>query len=460
MDAVAALAHNVVTAFYDDLPHVTVAHTRKAILDTLGTLLGGYNAPGCAGVVGLVREWGGTPESTIPAHGFKSTVLNAAMVNSMMARALDFDNGMDRGMHPSASSVPTAIAVAERVGRIDGKSLIAAIALGEDVAARLNFALNKPKGFDPTGICMALGTAATAGKLMGLGEKQLQDALGLAFNQAGGSFQSNIDGALSVRMIQGFASHSGIISALLAQKGLTGTHNTIEGQYGFFNLFSGDGGNASLLTEGLGRSFWGEKAVFKRYPSCGATLGATEATLALVAEHGIDADNVQEISVEVSRSSYSLAGRPFEVREKPEVDAQFSLAYTIANALVRKSSRLEHFTEEAARDEIVFDQTRKVRTMINDDLMKAGCSQSTLLRLKTKDGQHYEQLVQYPKGRPENPLTMEELQDKFRECVARYPDQLFARKVDRIIEMVEHLEEVTDINDLVALLSVKEGVAC
>ena len=174
----------------------------------LGTTIAGANAEGCEALVRQVRQWGGRKEATILIHGGKVPAYNAALVNSAMARALDFCDGMVPGMHVGSSSVPTALAAAELAGGCSGKEFLAALVVGTEIASRLN-AVSVYDGFDPTGVCTIFGATAIAGRILGLDTKQMADALALAFNKAGGSMQSNIDGSLAVRVIQGLVSSRG-----------------------------------------------------------------------------------------------------------------------------------------------------------------------------------------------------------------------------------------------------------
>jgi 2-methylcitrate dehydratase PrpD len=169
----------------------------------------------------------------------------------------------------NAASVPAALAVAEIRGDVSGKELLTAIVAGEDFAARVHMATSEYGGFGPTGVCGILGLAVMAGRLLGLDEKQALDALAIAFNRSAGSFQPNIDGALMVRVMEGLASRSGIESALLAQRGITGGEDTLQGTYGYFHLFSKDRYDTEILTHKLGKEFLGAReTTIKKYPTC------------------------------------------------------------------------------------------------------------------------------------------------------------------------------------------------
>ena len=447
MDIIERLVDNVIDTKYEDLPDEAIKATKRNIIDTIAVLVAGSTAPGCETLVNLVREWGGKEESTVLIHNGKVPALNAALVNSVMARALDFDNGMAGGMHPSASIVPTALAVAEMCGSIDGREFLTTITLGDDLAARINRATNPSRfGFDPTGTSLVFGTAAISGRILGLDREKMLDALGIAFNQAAGNMQSNIDGTLTVRLIQGLTSRAGILSAILAQRGITGVRNILQGVYGFFHLFAHDKVNLEALTDGLGEKFEGVTTIYKKYPSCGATLATTDAALELCSEHNIEPGEVAEITVNVSQWVYHLVGRPFEIRSSPEVDAQFSIPYTVANALVRRSSTIKHFTEEFVRSPEIIELAEKVHLVV------AQMPEYMRMEIKMRDGDCWSKSIKYPRGFPQNPLTDEEFKEKWEDCVAYTPKPLPEGNFEKLAKMVNKMEEVDDVSKMVELL--------
>ena len=452
-DLMQSLARNVVETSYDRLPSEALRWAKLGFLDTIGVLVAGSHSAGCQAVIDLVREWGGTAESTILIHGGKVPAQNAAMVNSVMARALDFDYVALKGMHLGASSIPTALAVAEKRGGVSGKEFLAAVVAGEDLAMRIHLATSYA-GFDPTGVAMVFGASAIAGKLLGLTESEMLDALGIAFNRAGGSFQSNIDGSLAVRVIQGLTSKDGIESALLAQKGITGVSHVLQGTWGFFHLFSKIEPDLGAVVDGLGQEYRVNRIWFKRFPSCGATLSATDATLELVVEHDIRPEQVKEVVVKMyGPATYNLVGKPFEIRRNPEVDAQFSVSYTVANAILRRGSRIENFFAGSVRNDRVVELAGKVQATIDREVKEmGGMHGSVIIEILLEDGNKYRKFVKSPKGVPDNPLSEGELRQKFADCMASAPVALPSGAQSEIVSMIDHLEEVDNIVDIIPLL--------
>jgi 2-methylcitrate dehydratase PrpD len=375
-----------------------------------------------------------------------------------MARALDFCDGMVPGMHVGSSSIPTALAAAELAGGCNGKEFLTALVVGTEIASRLN-AVSVYDGFDPTGVCTIFGAAAIAGRILRLDTKQMVDALALAFNKAGGSMQSNIDGSLAVRVIQGFVSQSGIISAQLAQGGITGPKNFLEGIYGYFHLYAKDKHDTQTVTGALGERFEMEKTLFKRYPSCGGTLAPTDAVLTLVNEKKFAADQIARIDVKVSPHVHKLVGGLFEVGENPKVNAQFNIQYCVANALLRRSSRLRHFDEADIRDPKIMELVKVIHVTPEpslDDPASAKFSIAAHVKVTTKGGDVYDtKSADIPRGHPGNPLTREEHLERFRDCLDYADHPPAAKSIEKLLSMVNRLEEVEDVRSLIPLLLVK-----
>ena len=445
------LAEYVSEAKFEDLPNEPVDTIKNVILTILGTTIAGATAEGCQEVVNQVKEWGGKEEATILIHGGKVPAYNAALANSVMARAVDFCDGMIPGIHLGSSSVPTALATAELTGGCNGKEFLTALVVGSEVAARLNLSASAYNGFDPTGICSIFATAAIAGKILELNSKQMLDALALAFNRSGGSFQSNIDGSLAVRVIQGFVSQSGIMCAQLAQRGITGPKNFLEGVYGYFHLYAKDEYDATAVLAELGKRFKMNNLLFKKYPSCGGTLASTDAILELIRENKLVPEEIDQILVKVTPAIYNLTGHPFKIGENPKVDAQFSIQYCVANALLRKAPELEHFDEPYIRDPRIIELIKKIQ-VIPDAALKERGHRTADMRVTTKDGRSYHTIVDTPRGYPENPLTEEEHHERFRSCIRYGGKPLPEENIEKIVSLVNQLETVKDVRILIPLL--------
>jgi 2-methylcitrate dehydratase PrpD len=436
---------------FEEIPPEAIYTAKNVVLTVLGTIIAGANTGGINTLVNQVKEWGGKEEATILMHGGRVPAHHAGFINSVMARALDFDDAMIPGAHVGASTVPTALAVAELIGGCSGQEFLAALVLGSEVSARLNLSDEQYNGFDPTGVCSVFATSAVAGRLLGLNPRQVLNALALAFNKAGGSYQSHIDGSLAVRLTQGFVSQNGIICAQLAQIGMTGPQNFLNGIYGYFHLYGKDKSNTVAVLDGLGKRFEFVNTMFKKYPSCGATQASTGVILALAGEHHLTPEEVLFIDISVTPSTYRLAGKQFAIGDNPKVDAQFNIQYCVASALLRKGSRLEHFDEAAVREPQISEIIKRIH-VFGDPALDARGHTAVNMQVKTRGGQLYSKNQDIASGFPGNPLTKEEHLDRFRGCIEYagkyYPQQ----NMSKIVSLVDRLEKIEDICTILPLL--------
>ncbi|HLS97926.1 MAG TPA: MmgE/PrpD family protein [Porticoccaceae bacterium] len=441
------LAHWLVNTRYQDLPQPVVAQMKLLVKTIIGTTVAGATAEGCLAVVEQVRDWGGKGEATVLIHGgAKVPAHNAVLANSVMGRALDICDGMAPGIHIGTSVVPIALAMAEAVGGCTGEELITALAVGTELSARIS-AIAEYDGFDPTGIGTQFGAAAVAGRLLKLDASQIHHALALAFNRAAGSFQSNIDGSLAVRFIQGFVSQNGVICAQLAQRGITGPDHYITGLYGYYHLFCKDRRDQATLVDDLGNRWNLYQMGFKSAPSCGCTIAPTDLILDLVNRHPVDPDAVARIDVTVGPPVFKLTGHDFEVGDNPTVNAQFNIQYCVANGLLRRASRLEHFDPARVTDPAVLALTKRIKVHCDDTRIT-----ETTLVITTRDGETLRAQTPGPSGFPPFPLTDEQHRERFEDNIGYGGKPLPRPQVDALVARVAALEGMADVRDLIPLL--------
>ena len=459
MDAIFDFVKSLVGTGYEDIPHAAVNAVKSELLDSLATALGGSSKAGVGELVDMVKEWGGREQSTIIAYGIRCPAPNAAQVNATMIHALDYDDGNPSALvHIGCLTVSTCLAVAERMGKISGKELITTMVLGADFLSRLGLA-SRPggslaaSGWHPTTLYGYLGAAAMAGRIMRLDQARMVNALGIAYHQCAGNSQCLSDGALTKRMGPGLAAKGGITAALMAERGITGAKNSLEGEFGMFNLYHGGDYDAKTLAADLGKRFEGINIGFKPYPCCGLTHSFIDATLSLTSRHNIKAEQVREIMAYAGESTYEICVVPPEVRRSPRniVDAQFSVPWTIAAALVKGKVSLEDFTEEAIKNEEILKISRKVTGQLDPKLSRHGVEPGRVT-IVMKDGVEYTEEVEHPQGSLERPMTFEDCVAKFRECSAYSIKPVSGKTVDKVIELVKQLERRDDATEIIRLL--------
>src|SRR5512136_308627 len=450
---------NLVDFVYDtrfgDIPYSALETVKRQVLAVLGTTIAGATADGCEAAVQLYKELAGKEEATILVYGGRLPAHDAAFVNGVMARALDFCDSMAPGPPPGSAVIPAALAASERAGGCSGQGFISAVAVGTEVSARLNLSEAAYDGFDPTGICVPFGAAAAVARLLNLNRKETWNALAMAFNACGGSFQSHIDGSLGVRFLQGRVAQSGVMSARLALRGVTGPRNFLDGIYGYFHLYGKGLSAGKAGVSELGTRWDLLKLVFKKYPSCALTAGSTEVMLKLIAEENLSADDVEQIEITVPPYTHKLVGHPFEIGDNPKVNAQFSIRYCVANALLRRSSKLAHFEEHLIRDPRIARLTKKINVMADQALEARGHTPLDM-KIVIGSGKEYLRSIDIAPGFPGNELTRKDHEERFRDCVEFAEMSIGLQNAKKIASMVETTERLEDIRLIIPLLISKD----
>jgi 2-methylcitrate dehydratase PrpD len=458
MDIVHRLVENILNVQNDDLPLETIDVTKKCILDTLACVIGGSTAAGSNEIVKYLKEEGGKEESTIFVYGGKVPSPNAVLANSTMARALDFDTVHEgAGVHASATIVPVALAMAEKVGPLRGKDFMTAVALGSDLICRLRSASGSrshtsgwsSETFGP------FGAAAAAGKILGLNEEMLINAMGLALSQAASGLQSFIDGSLAVRLQQGLSARAGLVSAVLAQRGFSGAKNILEGKYGFYPLYFHGDYAPDKLTEDLGKRFEGTYVSFKPFPSCKYTHGPIAAVLEILSEHEIRPEKIRKITVEVNQNAYNICYQPRAKKVVPQsvIDAQFSIPYTVAVGIIKKDVFIDDFTEIAIRDPSALDLSDKVTVEVNPEIDKMDLNVApSIVEIEMYDQKRYSKRIDFVKGHPNHPMTFEDCARKLEKCASFSASLALKGNVGRLIELIYAFEKVDDVSEIMRLL--------
>jgi 2-methylcitrate dehydratase PrpD len=460
MDAIVPLMRSFRATRFEDIPSDAVEAAKKSLLDTLGTTLAGSSAPGSLEVLALVREWAGNREASVINHSDMLPLPNAVFANAVMARALDLDDLHEKAtLHSSATIVPVALGVAEYRKNVSGRSLIAAIVLGNDLTSRLALASRISPAV--TGISYSythgiFGGAAVASRLLDLDETQMLNAMGIAYSQGVGNRQANVDGALTVRVQQGLTAKAGVVSALLAQKGITGAQNVLQGKYGYYTVFERNDYNPDVLTNNLGKQFEGRNISFKLYSCCKFTHGAIEATIEMVKKHGLTTDEIAEIRVGMNQQMFDLVCEPYAMKVNPKtiVDAQFSIYYAVASAVVRGSAFISDFKDQAIQDPKVLEVACRVKPFV-DPLLEREFSTGispTLVAIHLKSGKTLEIRIDQVRGHPQKPVSIEEIFQKYKQCASYAARPLSENQLKLMRETIFDLEKIKDVSLLLGLL--------
>lgn len=439
----AQLARFVVSCRLEEVAPSAVQVIKWVLQAVIGTGVAGAGEEGIGALRDLLLERGGKPEAGTLVYGDRLPATSAAMLNGAMCRALDFCDAMAPGPHFGSAIVPAAFAAAQSLGGCSGKELLTALVVGAEIGARFNLSERMYDGFDPTGIAGVFAATATAGRILGLDEQQMINALALAFNRCGGSFQSHVDGSLAVRLVQGFVAETGVWCAQMAQRGLTGPARFVDGHYGFRHLYARGLRDSDSFVAGLKERWMLETIVFKKFPSCGVTQGVTQQALNAVAALGLKAGELDHAEVRMPPYASKLVGTPFQMGNNPRVNAQFSAQYCVANAILRGAPRLEHFRPEAIADAGLAPLIDKVRVVADAGMDVRGHSAVDLV-VFTTDGRKHSESYDVSPGFPGRGLSAAEHKARFDDCMAYAPRRLPVLQIAAIVDAVQHLEALEE----------------
>jgi 2-methylcitrate dehydratase PrpD len=442
---------------FDDLPADLVTLTKRCVLDTLGVIVGASGlAPEARPIVELVKEMAGNPESSLLGFGGRAPALWATFANGSLAHMLDYD-GLGKG-HVSAATIPAAFAVAEKIGGVSGRDLIASIAAGADLMVRLYRSIPDPQwdmkeGWFATQLFGGIAAAIVAGRLLGLNEEQMEYAAGIAYSQASGSRQMAVGEASHLHGTQaGFGGQAGVLAALLAQRGITGPKEILEGRYGLYKTYIRIQPDWEVLTGRLGTWFPVlESHEFKIWPACGATRTTNAAILQLRQEHGLHGDDVEALVIRGGDLHTEFLSSPIERKRRPEtgVDGKFSLPFTAAAMMVRGHVGLRDYTTAGLNDPAVLAMAQRVRYQ---GPPSDGDAVPTV-EIRTRDGRVLSAQADGLPGDSSHPPSQDMLETKFRDAVSFSDRPVPPGNVEGAIELLSRLDELNDATQIARLLA-------
>ena len=450
------LAEYYLSLKVENIGKEVIAKTKHLILDYLGCVIGGVNLDSSKMIKKCFINQNDKEGCTVVLSG-KAPCEKAAFINAAFSHGLEMDDlNYGAGGHPAVVIMPAAFAMAEKV-KANGLDLLIALITGYDLMYRIGEAANPDsqfkRGLHPTSINGTFGAAMAAASLLKLNKTQVMNAIGIAGSFTSGNLECYADGSLTKRINPGVAAQGGIMSACLAAEGYTGPRWIFEGRSGFLVSYS-DAANSARLTEDLDYSCNGiMKTSFKPYANCRYNHSSIYAALKLLTQHNIDYRDIATVNVKVIEMALRAVCEPKEVKYNPKniVDAQFSLPYSISVALIRGKASIEEYTPEMLYDPEVRGLMSKVTIEHSPELDKIVPQKAfpSEVYIRLKNGKEYYQRVDYCKGDPEEPLTENELVDKFISLAKiNISDE---NRIQSIIEAVRRLDQIP-ANNLIALL--------
>lgn len=437
------LGLHVATTRFSAIPVEALRAAKLNILDTLAVAWAGSDAPGCQEALKVFVNEKGANESTAWAYGVDLPAPAAAFINGMSSAALDYDAlGRESPVHVNVTVLPAAMAVAEKQ-RSSGKDFLAALILGSDVMCRMGAAASHPhRGWSYTSAFGGFGAAAATARLLKLDAMASAHALGMAFIQASGTQQANIEPSLTKRMLSAFGARAGVYAALLAEQGLTAPKEVFEGKFGLYKLYQ-DGDPNRLVGE-LGTRFESTNISLKKYPSCGCNHTSVEATLRLVEKYNLTPDDVVTIRAVVTPYINRIVGGLYDPSGDAQVAAQFNLRYSIACALVRRKLGLLDIEQTAARDPELLPHIAKITVEVDPSLTTE--RGPVVVEMVTKSQGMLSLRVEHVPGSTEAPLSESEVKAKFEECFRLGVRPLDSSQIAELIARINSIEHVPDMS--------------
>ncbi len=443
-----------------DIPAAVLAAARENLFDTLACAIAGSSAHGVDTVRDLVEGWGGRPEAGILCSSIRVPAHHAAWVNGMMSHARDYDDTHDAAvLHAGVSIIPAALTAAQLAPAASGADLLAGIVAGLELICRLGVSTRISiieSGLMYTSLFGYFGATAAAARVMGLDAAQTANALGIAYSQAAGTHQVTRDGASTKRMQPGFAAKAALLSVQMSLRGVQGVVRTFEGIDGLFRSYLDNRVDTGRLRQGLGQSYEMLDLSYKPYPCCRFNHPAIEAALAIRRHPGFDPARVRSAVVHLTHDAYQAVCTPEDIRHAPRtiVQAQFSIPYTVACALLDGEVALRHFTEEGIRNPDVLALAARIDGRV-DAAIDQEWSRNISPAIVTVDTElgRFEHRIDYPKGHPKSRMTAADFDAKLAGCMAASGLAWPADLPRRLHAAIDGLHAAPDANTLIGLLT-------
>jgi len=456
----ASVAEFVVNTKYSDIPAETQELGKKSILDGLGLALSGSRAE----TAGLIQQY-------VKPFGFQSggvSVLGsankwparfAAFANGVATHVDDFDDtqlavGKDRVygllVHPTVCVLPAALATAELHGQ-SGRDLLVAYQLGVEVECKIAEAISPrhyQDGFHSTGTCGVFGGTSACARLKGFDVEKTVRALAIAASHSAG-LRENF-GTMMKPFQAGHATESGVVAADFASLGWTGAEQILEAQRGFFHAYGG-GYDPNAIVDRLGKpwTFQSPGVSIKPFPSGSLTHPGMTELLRLVRSNSIRATDVERLEVGTSRN---MPNTLIHHRPTNGLQAKFSMEFCMAIILLDGKADLTKFTDAVVNRPDVQEMIGRIRFYPDPEAEKAGFDKmTTILKITMKDGRTITGRADFGKGSPTNPMSYDEVAEKFYGCAAfaEWP----SAKATQVVDLVRKLEDISDVRTLTELLS-------
>ncbi len=437
---------------YEDIPSEAIEEAKRFLLDSIGCAFSALNNQDTQAAYNYIQDLGGNKQATIIGWGEKYNLPQAALMNSLLIRALDYNDiyWEQDPSHPS-DIIPAVLSTGEFMKK-NGKEILVGIVLAYELEIRLCLAAFpgvREIGWHHATLTQ-LVSPVVAGRMLGLSEKEIVAAIGIS-----GSSHFTLGGVVAGHLTNmknaadPFAVESGVRAALLAGKGYTGPVEVFEGKEGLFDVLDKVKWDKDVLTNGLGEEFLINQCGYKAFPTEALTHQPITAALEVMQENSIDPEEVEEILVETTTRGADILSDPSKYKPTTKETADHSLPYCIAVAVAKGNVLPSDFEEDALRNSLVWSLLDKIKVVANPEIDALFPKiKRAIVNIKTPIGEFKEQ-EDYAKGQPERPLSEKELISKFK---ANSEKKMSPSGMENIIKATQELENIHETGEYMKLL--------
>ncbi len=444
------IAEWVVNTKPADIPAEVKSEASKALLNILGAALGASRHPSIEYLLRALAVTGINEDVQVIGRQERTDLLSGCLVNGTMGHVLDYDDTvLETVLHPSSPVFPVVLALGERE-QISGEKTLAAFVLGCEVAGRVAAALcpsHYDAGWHVTGTAGTFGASAAAGYLLGLTGKEMTWALALAASQAGGIRE--MLGSMAKPFHAGRAAQNGLLAALLAREGFTGSEEPIEGRRGYGRAAASKPDFKALTSE-LGSDWVLSRNTYKAF-SCGVVSHPILDGMIRLKKMGLSPHEVDRIEIRVNRLVPELMGNR---NPKTGLEGKFSAYHCAAVGLIDGAGGPAQFSDARVQDKEVAGLREKVSLLVREGIRK----HEVKIKVTKKDGTTLSVHVEHALGSLGNPMRESDLETKFRSLAQGVLSQ---KRQDQVIRLCWEWKDLPDLSLLLKRLSsdLPEGVA-
>jgi len=438
---------------YQDIPDESIWEAKRFLLDSVGCALAAVNNEDMAAMYRFTEKLGGTPEASIIGRDFKTNASNAALMNCLLTRALDYNDiyWEQDPSHPS-DMIGAALAAAEVNGKT-GRETLVAIIIAYEMELRWCHAANpgvREVGWHHATLTQFV-SPLVAGKMYGLDLDQMIAAVGISASShftLGGVVAGHLTNMKNTA--DPLAAQAGVIAALMAREGYEGPVEVIEGKEGLFEVLNNVEWQPEWLLKGLGEEFMITQCSYKAFPTEALTHQPISAAMQVCQEHNLAAEDIAEILVETTARGADILSDPSKYQPTTKETADHSLPYVIAAAVADGNVLPDSFSDEKLKDPRIWDLLGKIKVVADPeiDAMFPGVKRARV-SITTNSGETHTAQVDHAKGSPQNPMSDEEIVSKFR---ANAEGVLDKARQDEIIDATWRFDELEDIEKYMSML--------